>query len=160
MITFAYFHMDVGRADLHAFPQPWRGLVSRKPEERNVYLDISMRSCRAKHEDCRTVVITNEATCFAEGQADNLFRCAGLDSTRLMFSRSLAWIAFLETIDTHVVLLDSDILIQENLEDVFRTEFDAGLTYPAGEAVADQRQWVPPSVPGKDDWLLILEVKP
>jgi hypothetical protein len=127
MITFVCFHMDIRKDDLDSIPRQWHGIVVK--EERHAYIETALFSCRAQHIGCRTVVLTDRFTPFPTDTDHEVFRCDGLDSTRLMHSRSLAWINFLQTADSHVVFLDSDILIQENLEPVFNQVFDAGLTY-------------------------------
>ncbi len=79
--------------------------------------------------------MTDSATPFPADAGYEVFRVDGLDPARLMFSRSHAWTRFLERADSHVVYLDGDMLIQEDLEPLFMQEFDAGLTY------RDNAQW-------------------
>jgi hypothetical protein len=119
--------MDIRKDDLNQIPRQWQAVVAK--EGRHTYLETSLYSCKLQHPDCRIAVITDSFTPFPSDHGYEVFRCTGLDPARLMFSRSQAWILFLASVNTHVVLLDSDILIQESLEPVFKTGFDAGLTY-------------------------------
>jgi hypothetical protein len=129
MITFAAFFIDIGKDDLdriHSMPYA-SGVIVK--EESCTYLATTLASCRAMHPGCRTVVLSDHRTQFPSDAGYEVFRCDGLDSAQLMYSRSTAWNKFLETAGTHVVFLDNDMLIQTNLEPIFASAFDAGLTY-------------------------------
>ena len=130
MITFAAFHMDIGKDNLAGIHQIVSTITVK--EEPRLYLETALASCRARHPGCRRVVLTDSSTPFPADAGYEVFRVDGLDPARLMFSRSHAWTRFLERADSHVVYLDGDMLIQEDLEPLFEREFDAGLTYRDG----------------------------
>lgn len=82
------------------------------------------------HADCRKVVVTDEQTSFQSREGVEVFR-TGFDSQLPSLARSKAWVEFLRQTapDSHIVFLDYDVIIQQNLEHVFDQCFDVGLTY-------------------------------
>jgi hypothetical protein len=80
------------------------------------------------HPRCRQVLLTDLQTAVPHLPDVDVVRL-DLDTTRPMLARSIAWLAFIQQSDSHIVFLDTDILINANLDPLFARDFDVGLTY-------------------------------
>lgn len=140
MIVFAAFYIDIPSGVRDRI----RKRVPIEPIKRPHQLTAMMlESARLFHPGCRTVVLSDRHTKFNPRASpflkpfhpDTEIIRFELDQTRPMLARSTAWLEFLRQADTHVVFVDSDILFNANLDDVFEWNFDVALTY------RDQEHW-------------------
>jgi hypothetical protein len=140
MTTFITFHVDFSKktADRIAKSETnWKNLVLynlRRADEffdRSLMIDLLFRSTSIFHPDSKRVVLTDHATEFSNLKNSVDIQRFSIDPTRITFSKLVAQINYLEDFDfsSSVVLLDSDILINSNLDDVFEKDFDVAVTY-------------------------------
>jgi hypothetical protein len=107
-------------------------------------LNLAFRSARVFHPECRLVLLTSlqHKSAFSQeiSETVEIFRY-DVDHTQPIVWRSWAELKFLEQHDfsSHIVMMDSDMLINANLEDIFEENFDVGLTYNGGKSKADKK---------------------
>ena len=94
------------------------------------YIDIFFRSARLTHPGCKCVVLTDPSTNIAYAPEVEVRRY-DLDPDRPAYMRLLAQMKYLEETDGahHVFFLDYDMLVQQNLLDLFANDFDLALTH-------------------------------
>jgi hypothetical protein len=129
MITFVTFHIDCNKKAANQIAQENILLDSR-----DAYMDmieILFRSAAIFHPDCRKVVISDRDTNLAALSDDIEIHRLELDREAVMLSRLKGQIDYVNHHDfaSDVVLLDSDILINGDLEPLFQRAFHVGLTY-------------------------------
>lgn len=127
MIAFVAYHIDFPRATGREIQEMQPAVASPEPRR---FITTMLASAARTHRELRQVVLTDQRTPFDLPPEIEIFRC-DLDTTQPMLSRSVAWLEFLDrgAAGAHVVFLDSDILVNANIEDVFARDFDVGLTY-------------------------------
>lgn len=132
MITFATFHVENKQTDVKAE-------VQSKIVSKNIYhllLELLFRSASVFHPACSCTVLSNQTTAFDYlDPTIKIFRTEVDDRAPLMFSRLAAQIRYIKSISatSNLVFLDSDILINGNLNALFEQDFDIALTYRDNE---------------------------
>lgn len=127
-MTFAAFDMDVpedaAKELLVLDPSYLRGETKKSM----LYLFATIRHY---HPGCRTVLLTDEMTQFGELPHWLEVVRFRLDAAKLTMSCTKAHWEFIKQTkgESHIVFLDTDILIQGNLDHLFIKDFDVGLTY-------------------------------
>ena len=129
-ITFVTFYMDVSQRTMDSIHATTSTITVTEPHE---YISAMFASARHFHSDCRCLVLSDERTPFPPSDDISLIRYP-LDPSRPMLSRSMAWLEYLGIADSHVIFLDSDILINGDLAHVFTESFAVALTYRAGDS--------------------------
>jgi hypothetical protein len=133
VITFAVFHYDMPAALRRLF----------MPHGQDVefdfvgMLDLALRSAERFHPGCQKVVLTDLVTDFSRLPRDVRIIRHPIDPTQALFDRAVAQRDFLVRHDfaSHVILMDSDVLINNELESSFDGSFDVGLTYRSIKAM-------------------------
>ena len=125
MITFVAFYIDITTETMDNIHKTTSTITVTKPYQ---FIQTMFASARHFHPDCGQVILTDQVTQFPN-YSDTEIIHYDLDSTNPMLSRSIAWLNFLKQADTHVVFLDSDILINANLAHIFDHRFDVALTH-------------------------------
>ena len=129
-ITFVTFYMDVSARTMDAIHQTTSTITVTEPHQ---YIQTMFASARRFHPDCRCLILSDEATPFPPLRDIQLIR-HGLDTGQPMLARSIAWLEYLRQADSHVIFLDSDILINGDLAHVFARDFAVALTYRDGDS--------------------------
>lgn len=131
MITFATFEVDVTPET----GEKIRQLSTVHSSDRGLqkeFIKVLFSSARRFHPECRTVILTDQHTQFPDYPSHIEIHRFSLDTQFLTMSRTQAQIEFLKaqiTSPSHLVFLDTDILIQQSLLPLFTETFDIGLTY-------------------------------
>lgn len=127
-LIFVTYHVEVSE-DIERKVLSMQRYFSRF--EPMLLIKALFESARLQHSSCRTVLLTDKTTQFSGlPESVEIYRY-GFDISKLTMSRTQAQLEFLKglTTDSHVIFLDSDILVQECLSDIFMQEFDVGVTY-------------------------------
>lgn len=127
-LTFATFDVDI-TPEIEAQVKAMEPNFNHGPAQEMIKLLFA--SARRTHPGCRRVILTDEHTQFPDMPDDvEIFRYQ-LDISKLTMSRTIAQLEFLRQSkgETHIVFVDTDILIQGNLDKLFTKNFDVGLTY-------------------------------
>lgn len=100
----------------------------------DLYMDMvamMAASVRRSHPDGRVVLLTDDRTVIPPGVADAVVRAPGVNPMELMFDRVQVERAYMRSplFDHPTVFLDSDVLVNQSLDSVFREPFDVGLTW-------------------------------
>lgn len=127
MVTFVTFHIDLPSTDSSGLipietyvPDPLR------------YIEAMFLSAELFHPGCEKVLLTDTTTRLEALAPDiQVIRFPDLNAATPAFSRLQAQIAYLEQLDSpkNLLFLDSDILINANLDALFERPFDVALTY-------------------------------
>jgi len=125
MITFAAFYIELSNETMAGIHQRVASITVDDPF---LYMRTMFASARWFHSDCRKVVLTDRNTDLPAALDAQVIRL-DLDASQPMLARALAWRTFVQRASSHVVFLDSDILINGNLDPIFQQTFDVGLTY-------------------------------
>jgi hypothetical protein len=126
MITFVTFHADILDDQIER----------DTPLDKNNFYDyqqtinLMFKSVDKFHGKCQKVILTSLETTLSFLPVDIKVKRYPIDSREIMLNRLVSQLDFLKNHDfeSDVVLLDSDILINENLESLFDNEFDLALT--------------------------------
>jgi hypothetical protein len=96
----------------------------------NVYLKLLFTSARRFHPDCKLVVLTDASTPF-DLPKDIEIKRLDVDAARPAYMRFLAQIDYLKHADEehHVLFMDYDMIIQDDLSGIFDHFFDIAFTY-------------------------------
>ncbi len=130
MTTFVTFHIDPNKKTADRIFKE----NNMKFDYENNYvamIDMLFRSVSIFHFDCKKVVLTDFETNLSSLPNDiDIFRME-LDPEQVMLSRLRSQIHYVKNHDlsSDLVLLDSDMLINGNLNSLFEQCFDIGLTY-------------------------------
>jgi lipopolysaccharide biosynthesis glycosyltransferase len=126
MITFVTFHADILDENLE---------IDTPLDNNNFYdyqqsINLMFKSVDKFHGDCQKVILTSLETNLSFLPVDIKVKRYPINSREIMLSRLVSQLDFLKNHDfeSDVVLLDSDILINGNLESLFDHEFDLALT--------------------------------
>jgi uncharacterized small protein (DUF1192 family) len=126
MITFVTFHAEIAGEDIE---------TNTPLDGENFYdyqqtINLMFKSVDKFHSNFKKVILTNLETNLSFLAADIQIQRYPVDSREIMLSRLVSQLDFLKNHDfeSDVVLLDSDILINENLESLFEQDFDLALT--------------------------------
>lgn len=131
-IEVVSFHASRPQADGGAHPN-----ANLAVDEYMRMLDLLFRSARLFHPGADCTLLTNGATRM-QGIRGKVRRVdAAVDHDALMFSRSLAQLAYVEESDfaRPMLLIDSDILLRRSLRRVFERDFDVALTWRASASM-------------------------
>ncbi|MBW4644611.1 MAG: hypothetical protein KME23_16750, partial [Goleter apudmare HA4340-LM2] len=131
MITFVTFHADILAEEIE----------KNTPLDRDNFYDyqqtinLMFKSVDKFHSKCKKVILTNLETNLSFLAGDIQVQRHPVNSREIMLSRLVSQLHFLQSHDfsSDVVLLDSDILINDNLESLFIQEFDVALTVRADQ---------------------------
>lgn len=129
-IIFATFHVDLSSDATSDVLSLEPNFVRHEPKE---LIQALFASVRYHHPDSRTVILTDQTTQFPFQEDRETYRF-DFDSQYPILSRTQAQLQFLknQNVKSHIVFLDSDMLVQTCLNDVFAKPFDVGLTYRPG----------------------------
>ena len=127
MITFAAFYVDVTAETMDNIHKRTAGITIIDPHR---FTETMFASAAHFHPGCRKVLLTDTHTALPFAEEIEVIRLE-LNPRQPMLARSTAWLTFLQQADSHVIFLDSDILINTNLDHVFVQDFDVALTYRA-----------------------------
>lgn len=140
MITFVTFHVDFDKSSAEYLEN------SQVLRKKNILLNLTagnrefdhmemigtmFKSARLFHPRCKCIILSDQKTDFSGIEGVDVILRYDIDPRKLILSRLIAQIAFLKTCDviSDVVFLDSDIIVNSNLENVFEKDFDVALTY-------------------------------
>lgn len=126
MITFVTFHVDIAKSDIKK---------DTPLDSDNFYnyqntLKLMFSSVSKFHHDFNRVIMTDLTTDFSFLPSDIHIQRYAIDSREIMLSRLASQLSFLKSHDfsSDIIFLDSDILINHNLESFFTEDFDIALT--------------------------------
>ena len=125
MITFVTFYIDVTAQTMDNIHRTTSTITVTEPQE---YIQTMFASARHFHPGCRQVILSDRHTAFPPRPDIEIIRC-DLDAENPMMSRSIAWLDYIRKVEGHTIFLDSDILINGDLSQVFDNDFAIALTY-------------------------------
>lgn len=127
MITFSTFHVDP-KKDSDAILKS----NIKNEGDYSLLIDLMFRSASLFHPDCQRVVLTDYQTDLSYLDKSIKAHRIQVDPNRvpLMYSRLVAQVDYIRSNNfaSDMVFLDSDILINSNLESLFKQDFDIALT--------------------------------
>lgn len=128
-ITFAAFHAFFKKPIEENIKQFAKTYTNYEQEK---LLMTLFKSARKFHPDCRCVVLTNEKTKIAASPDYTIVRY-DVDVRKPMFAITQARTEYLKEADgsSHIIFIDTDMLVQQNLDALFELDFDIALTYRA-----------------------------
>lgn len=129
MITFVTFHVDLDEKSISNVMKSYK--LFNDDFDYISMIDFMFKSALIFNPDCKKVVLTNHQTDFSTLQTQaQLFRTE-IDLSEVMPSRLRAQIEYIKTHDftSNLILLDSDMIVNSNLEPLFQRDFDVALTY-------------------------------
>lgn len=125
-MEFVTFHVALG---------PERAVHPKETLKHREYLSMigmMFASARLFHPRARTVVISDQETVF-EGENRGITSVARfpMDAARLMLERAVAQLKYVQgsSFEHPIVALDSDILVNGSLDDLFERDFDVAVTW-------------------------------
>ena len=130
MTTFATFHVEKKIEDIKAINALNRSL--RKQYHK--LIELMFRSAKLFHPDCQQVVLSDTQSQFSYLDSSiNVFRSEIAPDEPMMYSRLASQINYVRAQGAYnnIVTLDSDILINGNIDGIFEEDFDIALTYRA-----------------------------
>lgn len=118
MLTFATFYVDNA-----GLSRPRGNAITMIPQLFN--------SASLYHDKCKKLVLTDYKTQFPYLDRRVIIHRCDVDPRTMVLSKIAATRDYLKQTEIYddVVLLDCDILITGNMEEVFKNDFDLGLTY-------------------------------
>ena len=126
MITFVTFHADLDKNKINQ---------DTPLDKDNFYnyrstLELMFKSINFFHAQNRKIILTDKNTNFTNFSSDIEVYRYQFDSHQVMYGRLMCQYQFLLSHDfkSDLIFLDSDILINSNLEDIFLEDFAVGLT--------------------------------
>lgn len=127
MMTFVAFHFDLTDETLKKIKSVCPTFTYYDPEK---FLTVMFQSASLFHPGCRKVVITDHQTPLNLPKEIEIIRYT-INPNLLIIAICAAQIEFLKHIgdSSHLIFLDSDMIIQDNLESLFQKDFDLGLAY-------------------------------
>ncbi len=128
-ITFATFHIENKTGQAKAINYH---LSKQLRNQYHVLIDLMFRSAKLFHPKCRRVVLSDEESDFDYLDSSvQIFRNQFESGAPMMFNRLTSQISYVKQYgaSTNLVTLDSDILINGDVEALFDEDFDIGLTY-------------------------------
>jgi hypothetical protein len=129
-LCFATFHANVESDESNGLPHPNTNLKNL----RYIYLiELLFRSVNVFHPQSKLYVLSSSRTDLTALNMNYSRLNSEIDSKALMLSRSFAQQDMIRHHDfsTPIVLIDSDILINERLDPIFEQDFDVALTWRA-----------------------------
>jgi hypothetical protein len=125
VITYATFHMTLGATVESEIRKRSPGTLPYDPEQ---VIPLMFASAERADPGCRKVVLTDRKTRFPAATRYEVIRFDA-DPERVELARAAAWAAYCDRANGHVAFVDSDLLVAQSLESVFRSRFDVALTY-------------------------------
>lgn len=129
MFTFLTFHVEKQKGDAI-------NVVKQNAAPRNIYrelISLVFQSASLFHPNCKRVMLSDQESPFdyLDHDIEVHRRKTDTDNIPLMLNRLLTQISYVRSNDSrsNLTFLDSDILINANLEDLFQQDFDIALTY-------------------------------
>ena len=129
MIAFTTFHIEnkTGQAKAINFH-----LNKNLRSQYHILIDLMFRSAKLFHPKCRRAVLSDEQSEFDYLDSSiQVFRNQLEPDAPMMFNRLASQINYIKQYgaSTNIVTLDSDILVNADVESLFEEDFDIGLTY-------------------------------
>jgi hypothetical protein len=129
MVIFATFYIDPS--------QDASEYISRNNfllDDRNKYLhmiDMLFRSASLFHPNCKKVILTDLKTDLSQVAPDVAIYRTSINPHEVMLGRLISQLDYIEKEDccSDLLFLDSDILVNANLDIIFSHDFHVGLTY-------------------------------
>ncbi|MEH2255587.1 hypothetical protein, partial [Nostoc sp.] len=126
MITFVTFHAEV----------PGEDIEQNTPLDQNNFYDyqqsinLMFKSIDKFHSYCKKIILTDLDTNLSFLPLDVTVQRYQVDSRTIMLSRLVSQLHFIKSHDfeSDIVFLDSDILVNDNIESLFLQEFDLAFT--------------------------------
>lgn len=138
MLTFVTFHVDSSKETAkHIATLDNRNF--RNDYDYIFMINLLFRSISIFHSQCYKVVLTDMKTDLSGLDGDIEVYRTVLDPESIMFSRLIAQLDYVRTqnLQSNIVLIDSDMLVNGDLEHIFDDDFAVGLTYRYIEEVKD-----------------------
>jgi len=125
MLTFVTFNIDLIEKEIQGIQQV---MVGFEHYPAHALIWTLFASAKRFHPDCRTVLLTDQTSTYPDLDCE-IIRYP-LDRNTLTLSRTRAQLEFLKngTEASHLLFLDTDMLVQSRLEDIFTCDFDVALT--------------------------------
>jgi len=126
MITFVTFFVKLTDEELQFIQKINPYFEEMDPDST---FSLLYQSAKKFHSECRFVILTDEKTEFALEGAE--IRRYPIERLKVALSKLQAVSQFLENNNdnTHYVIMDTDMLIQKNLDPLFDGTFSIGLSY-------------------------------
>jgi hypothetical protein len=129
MITFATFYIDPSQ-DASEYISQNNILL----DDRNKYfqmIDMLFRSASLFHPDCKKVILTDCKTDLSQVASDVAIYRTSINPQEVMLGRLISQLDYIRKEDwcSDLLFLDSDILVNANLDVIFNHDFNVGLTY-------------------------------
>jgi hypothetical protein len=127
-IIFVTFNVEISKETLSQVLKIEPCFFRWQPQE---LIKTMFASVRLVHPNCRTVLLTDRVTRFSDLSPSIEIMRFDLDTHNLSLCNTLAQVEFLKTLkeSSHVVFLDTDMLVQKSLANLFLKNFEVGLTY-------------------------------
>jgi hypothetical protein len=129
MITFVTFHVDCNKNTINYLSKSCPSIA--KNYDFKSLINLLFRSASIFHPDCKKVILTDKKTDWSHLDGNIEIHRFKMDQKQLMLSRLIAQINYLKNHDfsSDLILIDSDMLVNGNLESLFKNNFDIALTY-------------------------------
>lgn len=129
MITFVTFHVDLDEKSVNNVKKS-HGLFNDQ-HDYVAMIDCLFKSASIFNPDCKKVVLTNQQTDFSSLKSQaHLFR-TNIDLSKVTPSKVRAQVEYIKShnFDSNLIFIDSDIIVNSNLDALFQQDFDVALTY-------------------------------
>ncbi len=136
MITFVTFHVDFDRISEAYLNNSKIRLKKKltfinKEFDQRAMIATMFKSVRLFHPGCKCIVLTDNNTDNFPMASECEIKRFDIDPRKIILSRLIAQIEYLKKYAVHedVLFLDSDIIVNANLEHVFNQDFDIAVTF-------------------------------
>jgi hypothetical protein len=135
MITFVTFHVDFDRDSEDYLINSKVRLKEKvsfinKEFDHRAMIETMFKSARLFHPGCKCVVLTDNKTDKSSIDSLGEIRKFDIDPRKIILSRLIAQIEYLKKYaHGDLLFLDYDIIVNANLDHVFRQDFDIAVTY-------------------------------
>ena len=124
-INFVAFHVDLEKKVLKEAQNVAKAVNDDNHEEN---LNLMFSSVKRIYPKADLYVLTDTKSKFIQKTKSKLVRY-DLDSRYPILARNKAWYQFLERTDKSTIFLDSDILINDNFDELMSLDFDIAFTF-------------------------------
>lgn len=137
MITFVTFHVDTDRAAAQHITSlghrisRWKHTSFKNDYNYQNFINLLFASISIFHHDCKKIVLSDHQSKLTSLNSDIDIYRQEIDPGQLMLERLRSQINFLKADqkDTDFIFVDSDMLVNANLEPVFDSNFSIAFTY-------------------------------
>jgi hypothetical protein len=136
MITFVTFHVDFDRDSEDYLINSKVRLKEKvsfinKEFDHRAMIDTMFKSARLFHPECKCIVLTDNKTDISSLDSLVEIRRFEIDPRKIILSRLIAQIEYLKKYAAHddLLFLDYDIILNGNLDHIFKQDFDIAVTY-------------------------------